>query len=767
MFRPGNNPYNNCVVYSDYYYITPYNQYKVLDSLQCPDESKYMVKTESKSYCIYDCKADDTYKYLYNGVCLKECPDGTYNVNYICKEIIDECNLGENDMDENFIVNQQTTETLVRTFINEFNYTKNHVSLYTNKAYTIIIYENRECVEELSLEMPKVDFKDCYEKVKSAYHIEEELIMVIINKKDKNGGQTYYSFFHPISGFKLDADEICKDETIVVSQNLTSILTESSQNFELQSSLTDQGINIFDLNDPFYTDLCYDFENPYDRDIPLSERISTIYPDVELCDEGCQMDGIDLETMTASCNCQFNDISNSNAIKDNALLDSVVGEVFDLISASNILVMTCYGYIFKYFSKSIGGVISTVAVVGHIVSSAIYFIVGRNLIKKYIYNLYENFLSFIEKAGLAKNAPPKKSIKNEKLRDKLMKSKKDVHFSGSTKEVKKIKINRKENDNHSDWDKRKIKIEKPPTENKYDIKSTYNDIIKFRETSTQRTETENIKLNTRNKKHLIKNSKVDSSTRMKKYMNTDDELNKKEDDYQQFFDEYLATSLDDLEYDDAIVKDHRTFCEYFVECLKERQMIAFTFIATDPLKIRIIKIILFILNIMLYFVVTGLFFSEDYIGELYSINVEDDGFFDYIPRSIDKFVYTTMVSVVIGYFIDCFFVEEKKIKGIFRREKENLFNLRHEIVGFIKEIQTRYLVFIIVIFVLLLISFYYLLCFNYVYPKTQMEWVKASITIFIIMQILSFLKCFLGTCLRFLSFKCESERIYKISKFFD
>ena len=74
--------------------------------------------------------------------------------------------------------------------------------------------------------------------------------------------------------------------------------------------------------------------------------------------------------------------------------------------------------------------------------------------------------------------------------------------------VKKIKIKGKENDNHSDWDKRKIKIEKPPTENKYDIKSTYNDIIKFRETSTQRTETENIKLNTRNKKHLIKNSKV-------------------------------------------------------------------------------------------------------------------------------------------------------------------------------------------------------------------------------------------------------------------
>ena len=56
MFRPGENPYNNCVVYSDYYYITPYKQYKLLDTLQYPEESKYMVKTDTKSYCIYDCK---------------------------------------------------------------------------------------------------------------------------------------------------------------------------------------------------------------------------------------------------------------------------------------------------------------------------------------------------------------------------------------------------------------------------------------------------------------------------------------------------------------------------------------------------------------------------------------------------------------------------------------------------------------------------------------------------------------------------------------
>ena len=235
----------------------------------------------------------------------------------------------------------------------------------------------------------------------------------------------------------------------------------------------------------------------------------------------------------------------------------------------------------------------------------------------------------------------------------------------------------------------------------------------------------------------------------------------------QFFEEYLAKSFDEIAYDDVIIKDHRTFCEYLKESLQEKQMIAFIFIATDPIKLKRIKIMLFILNICLYFVVIGLFYSEEYIGILYSINDEDEHFFSYITRSIDKFIYTTIVSIIIGYIADCFFIDEKKIKGCFKREKDNLDNLKQEIIGIIKEIRNRYLAFIIVIFVILVISFYYLLCFNYVYPKTQKEWIKASITIFIIMQILSILKCLLETSLRFLSFRCKSEKLFKISKLLD
>ena len=126
----------------------------------------------------------------------------------------------------------------------------------------------------------------------------------------------------------------------------------------------------------------------------------------------------------------------------------------------------------------------------------------------------------------------------------------------------------------------------------------------------------------------------------------------------------------------------------------------------------------------------------------------------------------------MDYFIvrnssELFFVDEKKIKGIFKREKNNACILKEEIIKFTKSIQKMYLAFIIFVSIILLISSYYLLCFNYVYPKTQIEWIKCSITIMIVMQIISFLKCLVITGLRYLSFKIKSQKMYKVSKLLD
>ena len=119
--------------------------------------------------------------------------------------------------------------------------------------------------------------------------------------------------------------------------------------------------------------------------------------------------------------------------------------------------------------------------------------------------------------------------------------------------------------------------------------------------------------------------------------------------------EYLLTDLDDLDYDDAIKKDKREFCEYFCKKLKSKQIIFNTFISVDPLRPRAIKIMLFILDIDLYFFVNALFFNEEYVSKVFHLK-EEDNFFSFIQRSIDRFFYTTLVGVILGYITEFFFI---------------------------------------------------------------------------------------------------------------
>ena len=638
----------------------------------------------------------------------------------------------------------------VKSYIKEFNYTDNHVSLYSNDDYNILIYKNADCIDELNLDMPLVDFKECYDKVKLAYNITQDLVIAIVDKLGQNNPTTLYSFYHPISGEKLDAETICQDVSITVYENLDSFFDKSNPNYNSMKFLTDQNINIFDLNDPFYTDICYDFESPTNKDIPLKDRVSVFYPNVTLCDEGCTNKGVNIEDMTSICDCSFVDIANSNIVKENVILDSVFGEAMDIINESNILVMKCYKYIFKHFTRSVGGWLCLILLLAQIALTIIFYLYELFRLKRYVLNLTESYLTFISKSqrrssihiDLNLAIPPKKNVKFKRDDDKNNKKNK-------FKKENDINIIRFNTQNKEAKNKSKEKDDKNLTKNSKLA------LIKEKKQINSKTLLPDKTTTKKNAPKTKESSDIDTKSMDKAF-----QVDKKD---AQFFIEYLATPLDDMYYDDAVVKDKRNFRECFCEVIKERQMIAYIFIAEDPLKARTTKIMLFGLNIVLYFVVNGLFFSEDYISEVYN-STEEEKFFTFFPRSLPRFVYCTIVSIVISYITDLFFIEEKKIAGIYKREKDNKVVLKYKINELVKDIGNRYLAFIIIVYIILLISFYYLLCFNYVYPKTQVEWVKSSIMIFIIMQILSILSCLLEAGLRILSFKCRSEKMYKISR---
>ena len=604
--------------------------------------------------------------------------------------------------DNNYL---KVVKTLAKIYVSEFNYTDNHVTQYENNKVGVLLYKNFSSLEQIPLTMPKIDFQNCSKIIKDKYNIEGNLLNSIIEKKYKNNHQTFYQFFHPVSGELLEVENLCKNESIIMKENLTSLLNINDTNFKLQMSLTDQGINIFDLNDPFYKDICYDFDNPNKRDIALRDRVKEVYPDAVLCEEGCRNQGINLGDMTATCDCTFRDITHNKIVKENAILDNMIGEVFDFIDDSNILVVKCYKYIIKYFTRSYGGIITSIVIGLNLILTLFFFSCQFRKIKNYILYITKKYLKFINiYIEKFQSEPSKKNNTIETIEPKEKRRKSKRLSSRKLNKTEKSKENLKTDD-----------------------------------------------------KHIV--NKIE-------YNQTEEELNEIKK-IKHFFKEYLATSPDDMEFDDAIKKDDRSFCQYFSDNLKEKQIIANTFIASDPIKKRAIKFILFTFNLILYIVINGLFFNEVYISKLYKIKEEDENFFSFLPSSIDRLIYATLVSIIVGYFIDCFFIEEKKVIGIFKREKGDKDMIKQRIIELIKEIKRRYITFVIIVFILLLCSLYYLLCFNYVYPKSQIEWIKSSIAIIIIVQILSVLKIFCGAIFRFMSFCCDNEYIFKFSKVFN
>jgi len=741
MPRPGSNStLFNCVTNCTYsFYFSEYGQFKCTDIPFCPIEVNKYIKDKNK--CIKDCTKDLTYKYLFNGICLEKCPENTINDNFLCKfKNYDKCTFSYKEISKLKNYNENGgINALVRSYMDEFNYTNKHISLLINANFQLVIYKDKDCYTELynqnennlnirnldenkTIHLPIIDFQDCYDKVKNVSNITGDLIITLYeNYKFKNPFTTY-SFYHPQTGEKLNGEEICKDLKIIVKKN---VLDNFGNNAHNKKYIYDQNINIFNISDPFYTDICFHFESPNNRDITLKDRLLEYYPNITLCEQGCQNKGVDSTKEFAICECKFNDIINNEFLSDNYLMGDSLGDAIEIINNMNLEVLKCFKDSFKYFKKSIGGILIIIEIGLCIPLTIIYFLIDFEKMKKYIIEKTDDYINYLSDAT-----------------DKIDNSKND--------DFKNIKIDIKQVNNSNSRSKYKYRMSKidlqDKDEQKQDISNQGKDILSVNKINIS-------------SKEILSHSKT---FMIKNVENKEKDKNKKEK-LKQDFKEYLETDLNDLDFDDASKKDDRGFCEYFCDSVVESQKIVNTFFIQEPLRPKSIKIILFILILILYFVVNGLFFSEDYISEIYHLETEDS-FFSFVPRSINRFLYSAVVSYVISFIIDCFFPEEKKIKGIFNREKDNIVNLKLEIGKFIKKIKKKYISFIIFVYLISLFFLFYLLCFNYVYPNTQIEWIKSSIMLMIIMQLVAILASLAETIIRYIGLMVKSEKIFRLSK---
>ena len=191
-----------------------------------------------------------------------------------------------------------------------------------------------------------------------------------------------YSMYEPSNGKKLSSEDICKDDTLIVQENLISKI-DNSTDINTLIYLTDQNIDIFNLSTEFYTDICYHFITPMEgKDIALKDRILLYYPNVTLCENGCQIKGVNLTTLKAICECLMSNLIGNNILENNLIYKNSLGEIGTMLSQTNLEILKCYKDIFdyKYFISNTGGFIIMGLIMIQIILNIIYYFSNLYLI---------------------------------------------------------------------------------------------------------------------------------------------------------------------------------------------------------------------------------------------------------------------------------------------------------------------------------------------------------------------------------------------------
>ena len=171
------------------------------------------------------------------------------------------------------------------------------------------------------------------------------------------------------------------------------------------------------------------------------------------------------------------------------------------------------------------------------------------------------------------------------------------------------------------------------------------------------------------------------------------------------------------------------------------------------------------MTIELYFIINAIFYNEDYLSDLFN-STEEEKFFSFIPRRFNHFIYTSTFIGIISYFVGYVFVEEDKIKKIFRRNKEGDLKMRYELSVIVKDIEKNCIILIFSSLFLTIICFIYISCFNVVYPYIKKEWIKSSLFILIFMQIINLAFTFIECILRYSAIQCNNEKLFRLSHLF-
>lgn len=813
----------NCVIpcpTGSYWYLDDDLIYKCISAQACPESRPILEKNNNQ--CVENCKQTGSCVYCrnnivyeYNNECLSQCPSNT-SQSLADRKCIIENNICHLETYESNILLENlgnSINDISRNYSVQYQHTERQVVLINGSdgKYKTIIYELDECIDKMK-NITKINFHSCPETLREKYSIPstEPLIYLVseIKHNTTSTRQTTYAIYNK-QGIPLNLD-YCSIESFQVKVPITD---PDSVYFDLAYNMSLIGVDIYNISDPFFNDICVPFTSEQGEDVSLEDRREDYYKNVSFCEVDCEYEGIDYLTKEAKCQCNVK----SNFITE-ALNNPITSDMFEMLQSGNIEIFKCYKNVFNLHNlkTNLGSWIMISLFVIEFIFFCLYLKYKTIHIKKYLYNSIN--------ASPTKVTRKQSYTENGKMYDNsdhITNERESINFQNQypifSENSDHICINSKFKNNiesvkigeviNPQKKKSQIIFEDIESESSASFEGTINKNNKTKSTSKNKAREfsnrkQNIKTNQKvsnysflnlNKfekkdinSQIISDEKVrrsnrnlqftpPSSDRSENSLNDESQKKRNQEKYdiniisnniQKFKenDEELSDEeLNDLSIEDAKKYDQRTFCEFYFNLLKDKQDIINIFCNASPLDSFPVRCTCFFFGMAFYFFVNALFFIESYLSS--SIHGEGNyGLYSIMQNEMNRLIFSTMVAIVVNMFENCQSSSRKRLEILIKKEK-NKQNFFHESYLILNGLVIKHRLFFISVFLLTFIFWYYTSAFANIYYNSRINWIEGGLITFLLTNIFSFFYCLLVAILRFAGLKFKyCKCFYQISQ---
>ena len=730
-FKESQDDIKECNYNNSNFYIDTSNNKSICfkKTFLCPEDYPFLIKST------HECKASCSYSELYSKDCVFS------QVTEIIYKELKEDVIKTYPIDGESLVIEAEEEYVFQltSSLNEVN------SLKRIKAN--------------GYNLSMMDLGHCEDLLKQTNGIDLDTPLIILKfekltniASEKN---IQYEIFNPINKTKMDLS-ICQSNPFNIY--IPIVLSEKTQN--LYEDLADSGYNLFDINDPFYQDICSTYESENGTDVPLSDRKNDFYSANEtMCQINCNYSNYSFESAYLKCKCN---VENDNIDTDNIEKFSakmLYSSFYEVLKYSNFKIVKCYKLVFNInvLKKNYGSIIAIIFFACYLAFFVIYLLKGISPFE------IDTVKTIIEKKKMSNNSK-NNDAKYMNTKD-IKKKDEDVDiYNKKNNDHKLTKIQKTEiyNNRH----KNNIKQKETNNPKKKKNKSKLNLIKINSKNYLVERDSRKAKSKTKIDKSYFKLSSKSISTKrkmgsflVKRNMNDSSKINNLNDSditKEEKLDDY---ELNELEYLPAIELDKRPFSQIYWSTLKRNHIVLLTFFSWNDYNIYYIKFARFLFLISTDMALNVFFFTDDSMHKIY-LNY---GKYDFI-QSIPQTIYTTAISQLIEVLLSYLSMTDKHIYQI--KHLKDVKMKKIIIFQNLKCIKLKLIGFFVFTFVFFAFYWYLISCFCAVYENTQVIFIKDSISTFFTGLVYPFILYLIPSSLRILALRDVNKKrtfIYKLS----